>query len=151
MSSEQEKKKKKPIHQQHPPPLRRLLSVNTSSHSLRPQFCVRLLPLRLLLSPLRPSSTVAPVMELLMLPPSLAVFQPPLSPYWIPLAGSSGSISPSSIFVRIILANLPKISSTPSPLKALASVTTDIPAVLAHRLASARVTSLPSGATVALC
>ena len=86
-----------------------------------------------------------------MLPPSLAVFQAPLSPYWMPLIGSSGSMSPSSILVRIILARRPKISSTPSPFKALASVTTDMAAVLAHRLASALVTSRPSGATVAFC
>lgn len=67
-------------HQQHPRPLRRLLSVKTSSHSLRFQFCVRLPRLRLR-GPLRLSSSVPPVTELLMLPPSLAVFHPPPSPY----------------------------------------------------------------------
>lgn len=138
--------------QQQPPPLLRLLlMVKTSSHSRRLQFCARLFPLRRLLSPLSPSSTVAAVMELLILPLSLVVFQAPLSPYWIPLMGSSGSISPNSILVKIMRASLPNISSTPSPLSALASVTTEIPAVLAHRLASALVTSRPSGAMVACC
>lgn len=85
-----------------------------------------------------------------MLAPSLAVFHPPLSPYWMPLIGSSGSISPSSILVRIILASRLKISSTPSPVKALDSVTTDMPAVLAQWLASVLDTSRPSGATVVL-
>lgn len=139
--------------QQQPPPLERraLLSVKTSSHSRRPQFWVRLFPLRLLRTLPWPSSIVAPVIELLMLPPSLAVFHPPLSPYCIPLIGSSGSMSPSSIFVKIMRANLPNISSTPSPLSALASVTTEMPAVLAQRLASTDVTSRPSGAIVARC
>lgn len=65
--------------------------------------------------------------------------------------GSSGSISPNSILVKIILASRWKISSTPSPLRALASVTTEMPAVLAQRLASVCETSRPSGAIDALC
>lgn len=63
--------------------------------------------------------------------------------------GSSGSTSPSSILVKIILASRPNTSSTPSPLSALTSIVTGIPTVLAHRLASSADTSRPSGATVA--
>lgn len=85
-----------------------------------------------------------------MLPPSLHP-APYESPYWIPLMGSSGSTSPSSILVSIMRASRPKISSTASPVKALASITTGTPAVLAQVLVSALLTSLPSGATVALC
>ncbi|KAI4236262.1 MAG: hypothetical protein L6R40_006200 [Gallowayella cf. fulva] len=49
----------------------------------------------------------------LLAPPSPVV--PPLSPYWMPLNGSSGSISPVSILARMILANRENNSSTPSP------------------------------------
>lgn len=79
-----------------------------------------------------------------------AFHPPPESPYWIPLIGSSGSISPSSIFVRIMRARRPNTSSTPSPLKALTSIVTGTLTLLAQRLASVADTSRPSGAMVAL-
>jgi len=86
-----------------------------------------------------------------MLAPSLtAPFQFPLSPYWMPLIGSSGSISPSSIFVKIILAKRLNTSSTFSPDRAETSTETGMLAEDAHRDASSAETSRPSGATVAL-
>lgn len=133
--------------QQQPPLLLLLepLSVKTSSHSLippRPQVC--LLFGRLLR--LTPSS---PVMPLFTLAPSSAP-QVPLSPYWIPLIGSSGSISPNSILVNIILAKRLKTSSTFSPDRAETSTETGMLTVDAHFDASSLETSRPSGATVAL-
>ena len=105
-----------------------------------------LLGRRRLLAP--PSSTVR---LLLILAPSLApAFQFPESPYWMPLIGSSGSISPSSIFVKIILARRLKTSSTFSPDNAETSTETGMLAVEAHFADSSAETSLPSGATVAL-
>jgi hypothetical protein len=136
--------------QQHPFLLVLLpLSANTSSHSLlppNPQFCVPFLGRRLLLGP--PSSAVR---LLFILAPSLApAFQLPESPYWIPLIGSSGSISPNSIFVNIILANLLNTSSTFSPERAETSTDTGTLADEAHLAASSAETSRPSGAIVAL-
>lgn len=67
----------------------------------------------------------------------------------MPLCGSSGFISPSSIFVKIILASRLNISSTLSPLKALTSTLTGMFDALAHFDAVSADTSRPSGATVA--
>src|SRR5436190_14744878 len=109
-------------------------SLNTSSHSripvIHPFPAARLRGFLLrLLSPC--PSTVNP---LFILPPSLApVPQAPLSPYCIPLCGSSGSTSPNSIFVRIILANLENTSSTFSPDKADTSTATGMFWEDAHR------------------
>lgn len=52
--------------------------------------------------------------------------------------------------MRIMPASRENISSTPSPLSALASVTTEMPTVLAHLVASISDTSRPSIAMVAL-
>lgn len=76
-------------------------------------------------------------------------YNPP-SPYWIPLWGSSGSISPSSIFVRMIRASRLKSSSTPSPVNAETSTDTGILDLAAQRDVSSRLTSRPSGANVAV-
>src|SRR6266536_263297 len=67
----------------------------------------------------------------------------------MPLIGSSGSISPSSIFVNIILAKRPNTSSTFSPLKADTSTDTGTLLEDAQFEASEEETSRPSGATVA--
>ena len=136
-----------PPPQQHPPFLRLPSSLNTASHSLIPLPHVPIpppRPFRLLLAK-PPSSIVVPA--LFTLPPSS---HPPLSPYCIPLIGSSGSISPSSIFVNIIPAKRAKISSTPSPVYALTSTETGMADLDAHRDASSGVTSRPSEATVAV-
>jgi hypothetical protein len=85
----------------------------------------------------------------LMLVPSLAPHVPP-SPYCMPLCGSSGSISPSSIFVRIIRANRLKSSSTFSPDRADTSTATGTFDLDAHRDAASLVTSRPSCETVAV-
>ena len=91
-------------------------------------------------------------MPLLILPPSdICVPQPPLSPYCIPLDGSSGLISPSSILVKIIRASRPKTSSIFSPDRADTSTETGIPCVDAHRDASSADISRPSGAIVTVC
>lgn len=135
--------------QQHPPFLRLPTpsSLNTASHSLIPfpqvPVCFPRAFRLLLANP--PSSIVVPT--LFTLPPSS---HPPLSPYCIPLMGSSGSISPSSIFVNIIPAKRAKISSTPSPVYALTSTETGMVDLDAHRDASSGVTSRPSEATVAV-
>jgi hypothetical protein len=68
----------------------------------------------------------------------------PISPYCIPLAGSSGFISPSSILVKIMLANLVKISSIFSPDKAETSIASGMSWDEAHLEASELKTSLPS-------
>lgn len=68
----------------------------------------------------------------------------------MPLWGSSGSISPSSIFVRIIRANLLKSSSTFSPDNADTSTATGILDLEAHLEASSSETSRPSGEMVAV-
>lgn len=118
-------------------PLFRLFppSLNTSSHSLSaPDF----LPLLRYLTPSSPN-------PLLILPPPSSQ---PKSPYCMPLAGSSGSISPSSILVKIILANLLNSSSTFSPFSAETSTATGIPFCPAHRDAVSVGTSRPSGAIV---
>ncbi|KAK5634928.1 hypothetical protein RRF57_010640 [Xylaria bambusicola] len=73
----------------------------------------------------------------------------PPSPYCMPLIGSSGSISPSSILVKIMRASRPNNSSTPSPENAETSMVTGTLTPLAHREASSGDTSRPSGATVA--
>lgn len=75
---------------------------------------------------------------------TLSPSHPLLSPYWIPLCGSSGSISPSSIFVRIILASRLNNSSTFSPDNADTSTDTGIADRDAHLEAISGVTSLPS-------
>lgn len=142
--------KRKNRNQQQPPLLRLPVpsSRKTASHSLipPPHPPEVVFPLFLLRLPVPPSSTVVPI--LLILPPSS---QPPLSPYCIPLIGSSGSISPSSIFVNIMLAKRAKISSTPSPVNALTSTETGMDWRDAQRDASSGVTSRPSVATVAVC
>lgn len=68
----------------------------------------------------------------------------------MPDRGSSGSISPISIFVRSVLASRSKISSTFSPLSAETSRATDMPFCDAHVLASLAETSLPSVDIVAV-
>jgi len=122
--------------QQHPPLLRPPLNVNTSCQS--PKAPPPFFPLFRYLTPSSPN-------PLLILPvPS----SHPRSPYWIPLAGSSGSISPSSIFVRIIRASLLNSSSTFSPSRAETSTATGMPFEPAHWDAVSVGTSRPSGATV---
>lgn len=66
----------------------------------------------------------------------------------MPLCGSSGSISPISIFVRIIRARRENSSSTLSPERAETSTETGTEASEAQREATSEVTSRPSGATV---
>src|SRR4051812_8241150 len=105
------KKKNTSRHQQHPPLLLVPPSLNTSSHSLKPPV---FLPLLRYLTPSSPN-------PLFTLPPPSSH---PKSPYCMPLAGLSGSISPSSIFVRIIRASLLNSSSTFSPLSAETSTAT---------------------------
>jgi hypothetical protein len=131
-----------PLVQQH---LRRLpSSLNTSSHSLNTGL--RDFPPRRRRGP--PSSAVS---ELFILPPSdIAPPHDPPSPYWIPLWGSSGLISPSSILVRIIRASREKMSSTLSPERAETSTDTGMPCLDAHCDASSSETSLPSAVTVAV-
>lgn len=137
--------------QQHPG--RRLvrLTLNTSSHSCTPPIQLfvppRVLPFLRLLIPDHPSSTVNP---LLILPPSSAPLHMPVSPYWMPLAGSSGLISPNSILVRMVRARRPNSSSMFSPDRAETSQDTGMPCLEAHVDASCGDTSLPSAADVAV-
>lgn len=137
--------------QQHPPLLLRPApsSLNTASHSLIPpaQPPVAALPLppfRLLLP--RPPSSLTAVPPLFTLRPSSPLQL--ASPYWIPLAGSSGSISPSSILVSIMLARRENSSSTPAPLYAETSTETGILLLEAHCDTVETGLSRPSGATV---
>lgn len=139
--------------QQHPRPCLWFdpLTRNTSSHSLIP-FIQGFVPyaflFRLLCSWALLSSIVIPLRTL---PPSLApkAHWPP-SPYCIPLCGSSGSISPSSIFVRMIRASRLNNSSTFCPDKAETSTATGIFDFVAQSNASLALTSRSRGAIVAV-
>jgi hypothetical protein len=90
-----------------------------------------------------PSPQLRPETPLFTLPASSQPHPP--SPYWIPLAGSSGSISPSSILVRMMRASRSKSSSTCSPLYADTSTRCDILWVEAHVWACSRGTSRAVG------
>lgn len=136
------------LHDQQQPPLRRRVpsSLKTSSHSWRPLIHPWVLPRLLLCLRRWPSSNVMPLLMLLM--SDAFADQPPLSPYCMPLCGSSGSISPSSILVRIIRASRENSSSTLSPDRADTSTATGMLCDDAHCDATSSDTSRPSGAIV---